>query len=124
MVGSMCSCYGTRFITSEGKGYRKVIGRRERGLHMAAMGSPYDGGHLERSEGLWVWRTSRGEQREVPETELPDGAALDRGSYIPRSLFEFGQERQTLRQQEILGSFGHEAGDSKLQVSGKLLRVP
>lgn len=48
-----------------------------------------------RSEGLWIWRqrTSRGEQEEVSETELPDGAVLDRGSHIPRSLFEFGRKR-------------------------------
>lgn len=66
----------------------------------------------------------RGQQGEVPETELPDGAALGRGSHIPRLLFEFGRERQTQRQQDILGPFGHSAGDSKLQVSGKWLRVP
>lgn len=50
---------------------------------------------------------SRGKQEEVPETVLPEGAGLHRGSHSSRSLFEFGRKGLSLRQQEILGPFGH-----------------
>lgn len=33
-------------MPSEGSDKEQVVGRRERGPHMAVMGSPYDGEHL------------------------------------------------------------------------------